>query len=100
MQSTRVATSIGATVAIQGLFAKAAPASASTATETSAVEANVTAQSDYDDLTDGMIHTGTYKTYAGCSARLWVFGLDLKRPYIGRCVENSKGQWELWTMNR
>lgn len=100
MQTKRIAASIGATAALLGLLATASPAAASPATASSATTTSVTAQDDYDDLTDGMIYTGTYKTYAGCSARLWVYGLDPKRPYSGRCVENSKGQWELWTMNQ
>lgn len=74
MQTQRIAASIGATVALLGFLAVASPASASTATRSS-----VTTQPEYDGLTDGMIYTGTYETYADCSARLWVFGLPQYR---------------------
>lgn len=100
MRTKRVAATVGATAALLGLLATASPAAASPATASQSSSPTVTAQSEYDDLTDGMIYTGTYETYAGCAARLWVYGLDPKRPYSARCVENSKGQWELWTMNQ
>lgn len=91
MQTKRVVASIGATAAVLGLLVTGSVSPASASTNSPQIGG---------EPTDGMTLTGTYETYAGCSARLWVFGLDPKRPYSAACEENSNGDWELWTMNQ